>query len=166
MKHTIQQDIARARINLTVDVQTQVGTKSIVLPHKVLVIGDFSAGKSADLLQNRPRHRITRETRDAILAHYAPELHLSLDNKIKEDCDKLQINLQFRSLHDFHPESIVSRVPDLKQLLAMRHLLKDLRSQIVDKPDFRSILYALVSDEVKMLALNSELSSKLLTLEE
>lgn len=160
MSH-MHKDGQPSRVNLSVDVQTQGGTKKIVLPHKILVIGDFSAGKSTECIQARKRYAVTRESRDAVMLAMAPELKLQLDNKIKPQDGKISMNLVFESLHDFHPDALVKRVPALRQLLAMRHLLKELRAQVVENHEFKNILNSLVQHEAHRHALTHEISSTL-----
>lgn len=161
MGDSFQREIPKGRVNLSVDLQTNGAVKSIYLPHKVLVLGNFSGGKSKEPIQERHREWITRETRDHVMASYQPELNLCVNNKITLQDDSMLIKLQFSSLDDFHPESIVKQVPALNRLLAMRNLLKDLRSHLVDNTVLRTNLEALIADPQHMAELKDEINIKM-----
>ncbi len=59
----------------------------------------------------------------------------------------MNINLNFKSMRDFHPEQIAQNVPELRALLAMRNLLRDLKSNLLDDSAFRRELETILRDE-------------------
>lgn len=142
-----------SRVNLTVDIQSHDGFKKVILPHKILVLGNFSAGHSTTRIQARKQYEVTLETRDAVMAAIAPELTLSLTHKT--------LKLRFKKLQDFHPDELVKQVPALSQLLAMRHLLKDLRTHVVENHEFKQRLNSMVLNETKRHELMQEIEAKL-----
>lgn len=160
MSDSFQNEIPKGRVNLKVEIQTNGAAKSIELPHKTLVLGDFSNGKSTGPVLERPRRAITKFTRDAVMAEIKPELKLLVDNKLKTD-EELLIQLEFKSMNDFHPESIVEQVPSLKRMLAMRNLLKELRSNLIDNTALKTSLAEIINDQSSREALKNNLQALL-----
>lgn len=152
MKQNYQQGPV-SRVNLSVDLQNQHGFKKVILPHKILVLGNFSASHSTTRLHTRKQYEVTLETRDAVMAALAPELTLSLSHK--------PLKLRFTKLQDFHPDELLKQVPALSQLLAMRHLLKDLRTHVVENHEFKHRLTNMVLNKANRQALMQEIEEKL-----
>lgn len=69
-----------------------------------------------------------------------------LDDQAGED-DRLSVTLGFDSVHDFSPDAIVEKVPELKQLIALRDALKALKSPIGNIPGFRRRIQEIVADK-------------------
>ena len=62
-------------------------------------------------------------------------------------------------MSDFSPEQIAKKVPQLRSLLAMRNLLRDLKSNLLDNATFRYELEKIVKDEQLSDELRAELES-------
>ena len=60
-------------------------------------------------------------------------------------------------MKDLHPEELVKQVPELRSLLAMRNLLKDLKANIVDNATFRRELEKIIHDETHLQQLRQQL---------
>jgi type VI secretion system protein ImpB len=161
MADSFQKEIPKGRVNLTVEIQTNGAAKTVELPHKTLVIGDYSNGKSTGPVLERKRWQITRFTRDNVMEEINPALTLQVDNKISNPDEEMLVKLNFKRMQDFHPESIVEQVPSLKKLLAMRNLLKELRSNIIDNNALKAKLAEILADERSRLALKQSLDSLL-----
>ena len=69
----------------------------------------------------------------------------------------MNVNLDFKSMRDFHPEQIAQNVPELRALLAMRNLLRDLKSNLLDDSAFRRELETILRGE----NLSAELRTRL-----
>lgn len=161
MGDSFQNEIPKGRVNLTVEIQTNGAAKSVELPHKSLVIADFSNGKSKGPVFERQRRNITKFTRDSVMAEINPQLNLLVDNKIINNNEEMMVPLSFKSLNDFHPESIVEQVPSLKRLLAMRNLLKELRSNLIDNDGLKSKLTEIMANDESRQALKQSLNDLL-----
>jgi type VI secretion system protein ImpB len=146
MGDSYQHEIPKGRVNLKLEIKTEGGTTSVELPHKTLVLADFSNGKGKGPVLERKRYPVTALTRDEVMAELAPELHLAVPNTLSSDDHEMQINLVFQKLSDFHPESLVEQLPSLKRLLAMRHLLKELRSNLIDNHALKEKLSEIIAD--------------------
>ncbi|MBI0151364.1 type VI secretion system contractile sheath small subunit, partial [Bifidobacterium sp. M0353] len=75
------------------------------------------------------------------------------------DNSEIPVNLEFKSMKDFHPEQIVQQVPELKSLLAMRNLLRDLKSNILDNAVLRKELEKILQDKNLSDELRKELEA-------
>jgi hypothetical protein len=73
MAESFQKEIPSSRINISVDLHTGGAQKKVELPLKLLIAGDFSAGKSKDPLSARKKVSINKQNFDQVLADYHPE---------------------------------------------------------------------------------------------
>lgn len=62
--------------------------------------------------------------------------HLKQENK-PEPADTILVAVTFNSMADFKPEAVVRCVPQLRRLIAMRNVLEDLRSRLLNDPQLR-----------------------------
>jgi type VI secretion system protein ImpC len=106
----------RARVEIGADTNPRSApTEREERPFRVLVLGDFSARTAArPPLEARIIERVDRDGMDAVIARIAPTLRLSID----PDGDAERI--EFTELDDFHPDQLLSRVPTLARLRALR----------------------------------------------
>lgn len=157
MSTSYQNEIPKARINITLDLETGGAKKKVELPLSLLVLGDFSRGKTEGAVVDREKININKENLNQVLAECGPELTMALPNKIKNDDSELKVNLKFDDMKSFHPEGIISQVPELKKLLAMRNLLKEFRANVMDNSIFRKKLEELLKNKEGAELLHAEL---------
>jgi type VI secretion system protein ImpB len=150
---SFQREIPTSRVSITLDLHTGGAQKKVELPLKLLVAGDFSAGREQAPLAERNKVNIDKHNFDAVLANFAPELTLAAENTLAGDGSELPVNLAFRSIKDFEPEQVARQIPELQALLAVRNLLRDLKSNLLDNGTFRR--------EFEKILKNKELSDKL-----
>ncbi len=91
---------------------------------------------------------------------FSPVVNLSVKNTLAGDGRKDDINLTFKNIHDFEPEQVARNIPQLRVLLAMRNLLRDLKSNLLDNAAFRRELETILKDP----ALSQELRDELATM--
>ncbi|WP_133129403.1 type VI secretion system contractile sheath small subunit [Legionella yabuuchiae] len=159
MSKSYQHEIPTARVNITLDVETNGSKSKKELPMKLLMLGDFSHGQASGPISRRERIPINKQNFNHILATLSPKLKLSVNNRLNEHQDDLNIALEIKSLNDFKPEQIVEQVPQLQRLMAMRNLLKDLKSSVIDNQAFRKALEKIMQDSEESQKLLSLLSS-------
>ena len=70
---------------------------------------------------------------------------------------ELKVRLIFKKHRNFHPEQIVTQIPELNNLLAMRNLLKDLKAYILDNTHFRKELERIIKEKARLETLKDEL---------
>ena len=157
MADSFQNEIPKARVNITLDLETGGARKKLELPMKMLSIGDFSGGKTKGRVADRERININKETLEQVLTDFSPEVRFSVDNEIKNDGSEIGVNLKFDNFKAFNPEQVARQVPELDNLLAMRNLLKDLKSNLLDNGKFRRELERIVKNQPELEGLKAAL---------
>jgi type VI secretion system protein ImpB len=155
---SFQREIPKSRVSITLDLHTGGAQKKVELPLKLLVAGDFSAGKEQAPLSERKKTNIDKNNFDAVLADYAPELKLVAQNTLAGDGSELPVNLSFRSIKDFEPEQVARQIPELQAMLAVRNLLSDLKSNLLDNGTFRREFEKILKDKGLSDQLRGELA--------
>ena len=158
MADSFQNEIPSARVNIKLDLHTGGAKKSIELPLKLLVIGDYSNGKEQRPLAEREKININKNNFDNVLT----DLQLTVENTLAGDGNEQNIDLAFNRMKDFEPEQIAKQIPQLRALLSMRNLLRDLKSNLLDNSKFRQELEVILKDQ----ALSDGLRNELLALTE
>ncbi|ALC17976.1 type VI secretion system needle sheath protein TssB [Desulfuromonas soudanensis] len=156
MTDSFQKEIPKARINLSLDVETGGAKRKTELPLKLLVMGDFSSGKGSGRLAERERISLNRNNLEAVLKDLAPTAEFSVPSIARGE-GEIGIHLRFDSLNSFHPEQVANQVPELHSLMAMRNLLKDLKSNVLDNGKFRRELENIVKNRPELEGLQKEL---------
>jgi type VI secretion system protein ImpB len=157
MANSFQEEIPKARVNITLDVDTNGAQVKKELPMKLLALGDFSYGQAQGALSDRQRVNLNKNNFNEVLSSLSPKVSINVQNKINPTESDLKCDLTFKSLKDFSPERVVEQVPALNKLLAMRHLLKDLKASVLDNQSFRKKLEAILKDENETKSLGNEL---------
>jgi type VI secretion system protein ImpB len=155
---SFQREIPKSRVSITLDLHTGGAQKKVELPLKLLVAGDFSAGKEQRPLAERKKVNLDRNNFDAVLADYSPELNLSVQNTLAGNGSDLPVNLSFKSMKDFEPEQVARQIPELQALLAVRNLLRDLKSNLLDNGTFRREFEKILKDRGLSNRLRGELA--------
>ena len=157
MADSFQKEIPKARINISLDVETGGAKKKLELPLKMLVMGDFSNGKTQGRIAERERVNINKNNFESVLKDMAPKARYQVNNLLKNDGSELDVELQFDSMRSFHPEQVANQIPELHSMMAMRNLLKDLKSNLLDNAKFRKELEKIVNNQPELEGLKQEL---------
>lgn len=156
---SFQSEIPKARINLKLDLHTGGASRKTELPLKLLVAGDFSHGQESAPLSERKKVSLNRNNFDSVISEYAPRVTLNVKNTLADDGSEDNISLTFRSMADFTPEQVSRQIPQLKAMLSMRNLLRDLKANLLDNQAFRKELEKILLDPALSAALRAELSA-------
>ncbi|EEZ4380678.1 MULTISPECIES: type VI secretion system contractile sheath small subunit [Escherichia] len=159
MSDSFQREIPKARINLKLDLHTGGASKKMELPLKLLITGDFSNGQESAPLSERKKVNLNKNNFDAVLFDYSPKVNLIVKNTLADDDSEDSINLTFRSIKDFSPEQVSRQIPQLKAMLSMRNLLRDLKANLLDNQAFRKELENILLDPALSAELRAELSA-------
>ena len=138
MSKSFQNEVPPSRINIKLDLHTGGAQKKVELPLKLLVTGDYSNGQDKRDLAEKEKVNINKNNFDSVLSDFNPKANLTVKNTLSPAGGEMR---------DFHPEQIAQNVPELRALLAMRNLLRDLKSNLLDDSAFRRELETILRDE-------------------
>jgi len=161
-KESIQHKLDRVRpprVHITYDVEVGGAIENKELPFVLGVLGDFSGQPEEPLPRVRDRKliEIDRDNFDQVLAAMKPRLTYRVDNKLTNDGSKMGVELNFRSIDDFHPDSVVQQVEPLRKMVTARQRLSDLLSKMDGNDKLETILNEIVSDTNAQAQLSSAL---------
>lgn len=154
-----QSEIPKSRVNIKLDLHTGTAKKKVELPLKLLVAGDFSNGAEQRSLSERQKVNINKNNMNSVLAEFAPSVSMAVENTLSGDGSEDSITLAFRDMKDFEPEQVARQIPQLKAMLAMRSLLRDLKANLMDNTAFRRELEKILLDPSLSAELRGELSA-------
>lgn len=160
MGDSFQNEVPTARVNIKLDLHTGGVQKKVELPLKLLTVGDFSNGREQRPLSEREKVDINKNNFNDVLAKFSPTVNLSVENTLAGDGLNEEINVTFKNIRDFEPDQVARNIPQLRVLLAMRNLLRDLKSNLLDNAAFRRELEIVLKDP----ALSQELRDELATM--
>ncbi|MBU2862307.1 type VI secretion system contractile sheath small subunit [Reinekea forsetii] len=159
MGDSFQNEIPRARVNIALDLETGGASVKKELPLKLLVMGDFSNGKGEGDLAERQRINITGNNIEQVMEDLAPKATFTVPNRITNEPDsEINVDLSFKGFKDFHPEQVASQIPEISSLLAMRNLLKDLKSNLLDNSALRKEVERIMHSDADLSTLKAELA--------
>jgi len=159
MSNSFQNEIPKARVNIKLDLHTGGAQKKVELPLKLVVMGDYSNGKENRPLSEREKININKNNFNSVLAEYDPSLNLTVENTLAADGSEESVKLAFGDMKDFEPEQVARQIPQLRAMLAMRNLLRDLKSNLLDNATFRKELETILKDETLSNDLRNELAA-------
>ncbi len=159
MSESFQNEIPRARVNIKLDLLTGGSQKKVELPLKLLSVGDFSNGKAEGAISERKKIDINKNNFNSVLADFNPEVKLTVKNTLVNDGSEENVSLSFRNIKDFEPEAVARQIPQLRAMLSMRNLLRDLKSNLLDNVTFRKELENILKDPALSDELRNELNA-------
>lgn len=159
MSNSFQNEIPKARVNIKLDLHTGGAQKKVELPLKLMVMGDYSNGKENRPLSEREKVNINKNNFNSVLAEFSPSLNLTVENTLTGDRSEENISLNFNEMKYFEPEQVARQIPQLRAMLAMRNLLRDLKSNLLDNVTFRKELEAILKDPALSNELRTELNA-------
>ncbi|ETO41788.1 type VI secretion system contractile sheath small subunit [Morganella sp. EGD-HP17] len=157
MSDSFQNEVPKARVNIKLDLHTGGAQKKVELPLKLLAVGDYSHGQDDRPLSEREKINVNKNNFDNVLTEFAPSVNLTVKNTLAGDGSEESVALTFKTMKDFEPEQVARQIPQLRAMLAMRNLLRDLKSNLLDNATFRRELENILKDP----ALSNELREEL-----
>lgn len=142
------------RVQMTYDVEIGDAMENKELPFVLGVVGDF--GGDSDVEQRRLKDRkfvnIDNGNFDEVLGGVEPVARFQVQNKLTGDGD-FPVELRFRSMDDFRPESVVRQVEPLRKLLDTRSKLADLRNKLAGNDKLEDLLTEVLKNSETLSAL-------------
>lgn len=160
-RESVQRKLQRVRpprVQLTYDVEIGDAKEKKELPFVAGVIGDFAAQsvKAGVKMKDRRFVQIDVDNFDDVLKGIEPRCSFHVRNTLDAESGKLSIDLTFKSMQDFHPESIVQQVAPLKKLLEARAKLSDLRNKMAGSDRLEDLLGEVLSNTEKLHKMGRE----------
>jgi type VI secretion system protein ImpB len=146
------QKVRAPRVQMTYDVEIGDAIENKELPFVVGVVGDFGADPSAQKkkLKDRKFVNVDASNFDEVLGGVAPATSFRVQNHLSAEGGEFAVQLQFREMADFRPESVVQQVAPLKGLLDARTKLADLRNKLAGNDRLEDILSEVLSNTEKL----------------
>lgn len=157
--NSFQNEVPKARVNIKLDLHTGGAQKKVELPLKLMMMGDYSNGKEQRPLSDRDKINVDKNNLDSVLGEFSPCVKFAAYNTLVSDETEFAVDLQFQRMKDFEPEQVARQIPQLRALLAMRNLLRDLKSNLLDNMTFRHELERILKDDSLSDELRAELTA-------
>ncbi len=149
----------KERVNIVYRPATGDAKEEIELPLKFLVMGDFTGATDERPVEDRKPINIDKDNFDDVLAASDVKMEAVVPNKLTDDSEaQMSVNLDFKAMKDFDPDTIIQKVPELKQLIELREALKALKGPLGNVPDFRKKIQDMIKDEGTRARLLKELN--------
>ena len=156
---SFQNEVPKARVNIKLDLHTGGAQKKVELPLKLLVMGDYSNGKEQRPLSERSKIDINKNNFNSVLGEFQPSIKMAVPDTLAGDGTDTAVSLTFNDMKDFEPEQVARQIPQLRALLAIRNLLRDLKSNLLDNATFRRELENILKDDALSDELRAELAA-------
>ena len=148
----------KERVNIVYKPETGDAQEEVELPLKLMMIGDYTQREEEDELEEREIVDVNKNNFNDVMAGHNLNLKMVVDNRLTDEEDEeLPVEMDFKSIKDFEPESIVRQVPELNKLLELRESLTFLKGPLGNIPAFRKHIDSLLSDDESRKKLMSEL---------
>jgi type VI secretion system protein ImpB len=149
----------KERVNIVYRPATGDAKQEVELPLKLLVVGDFTLKDDDTPVEDRKPIDVDKSNFNDVLKGQKLSLDIAVPNRLDDKAkdEQLAVKLNFESLRDFEPDAIVEKVPELKNLIALREALKALKGPLGNAPEFRKKIQELVKDEGARQRLLNEL---------
>jgi len=156
-QHTLDR-VRSPRVHITYDVEIGDAIEMKEIPFVVGVLADLS-GKPEDPLpkmKDRKFVEIDRDNFNSVMEGMAPRLAYRVDNKLTNDDSKMAVELQFKSIDDFHPEKVANQIDPLKKLVDTRERLSELLGKLDGNDRLDELLQDVVSNTESLQKLGED----------
>ena len=146
------QKVRAPRVQMTYDVEIGDAIENKELPFVVGVVGDFGSdpGVEKKRLKDRNFVNVDASNFDEVLAGVAPTTNFRVQNHLSPEGGEFAVQLQFKEMADFRPESVVQQVAPLRNLLEARTKLADLRNKLAGNDKLEDLLSEVLSNTEKL----------------
>lgn len=156
------QKVRAPRVQMTYDVEIGDALESKELPFVMGVVGDF--GGNSEIEQKRLKERkfvsVDRDNFDEVMKGVEPRATYQVPNTLGGDDSSFAVDLKFKSMDDFRPESVVQQVEPLRKLLEARTKLADLRNKLAGNDKLEDLLNDVLNSTEKLAELGQEANAR------
>jgi len=141
----------KERVNIRYRPATGDAKEDVELPHKLLMLDDFTGRADDTPIAERKRVDVNKDTFNEVMRSQNLTLNFKVPNKLAEDPDagELSVSLKINTLKDFEPEQVAQQVPEMQALLELRKALTALKGPVGNIPAFRKALERILADPDK-----------------
>lgn len=156
------QKVRAPRVQMSYDVEIGDAVESKELPFVMGVVGDFAGASQVEQkkLKERKFIGVDSESFDDVMKGIAPRAAYRVPNELTPEGGEFAVDLTFRSMNDFRPESVVEQVEPLRKLLEARTRLADLRNKLAGNDKLEDILSDVLSNTEKLAELSRASAGK------
>src|SRR5476649_1370382 len=150
------------RVQMTYDVEIGDAMENKELPFVVGVVGDFGGNSDVEArrLKDRKFVNIDSDNFDEVLSGVEPVARFQVANELGGGDSSFPVELRFRSMADFRPESLVQQVEPLSKLLAARTKLADLRNKLAGNDKLEDILTDVLNNTEQLNSIGAAAPAK------
>lgn len=132
----------KERINVTFKPATGDGLEELELPLKLMMVGDYTLATDDRKLEDRKSININKNNFNEVLENHDLNLSFQVSNQLSDQKtdEEFNVNLQFKTMKDFDPASLVQQVPEMKALMELRDALVALKGPLGNVPAFRKAI--------------------------
>jgi len=147
----------KERINIKYVSDTGGVQKSIELPFRMAVMGDFTLREDETSIEDRKPVDVNKENFNEVLSAHNVKMDLTVDDTLSgEEGGQLNVSIPVNHMNDFKPEAVAQNVPELKKLLDLRDSLRSTKAHF-SKSDFSKNLEKIIADPAQRQKLMDEL---------
>jgi len=151
MSESTQKKLMRIRpprVQITYDVETGGAIEKKELPLVVGIMADLAGKQETPMVRIKARKfvEIDRDNFNDVMASISPRLAFQVNNQLKDDDSKLNVELKFRKIDDLRPEAIVQQIEPLRKLFEARQRLNDLLAKLDGNDDLDMLLQDIASN--------------------
>ncbi|MCP4176323.1 MAG: type VI secretion system contractile sheath small subunit [bacterium] len=155
--------VPKSRITIKYRTEVNGKPKDKEIPFKLLMLGDLSNGNSVDRsidLDERRIRNLDGKNLDATMKDMKMTISMTVKNQINsEKTPTIDIDLPIDSIKSFNPSVIAERVPQLKSLMILKKLIKELETTVDNNKIFRQKLGEILTNEESLSKIKTELSN-------
>lgn len=137
----------KERINIKYVPATGDQQAEMELPLKMFVVGDFKGQPEETPLEDRKSISVDKNNFKSVMKEAGLSLSTTVSNRLEDNADDLPVNLEFKGLEDFAPDSVARQVPELRKLIELREALVALKGPLGNVPSFRSKLQEMLDND-------------------
>ncbi|MAA65950.1 MAG: type VI secretion system contractile sheath small subunit [Alteromonadaceae bacterium] len=137
----------KERINIKYVPATGDQQAEMELPLKMFVVGDFKGQAEETPLEDRKSISVDKNNFKSVMKEAGLSLSTTVSNRLEDNADDLPVNLEFKGLEDFAPDSVARQVPELRKLIELREALVALKGPLGNVPSFRSKLQEMLDND-------------------
>lgn len=136
------------RVQITYDVETGGAEEMKELPFVMGIISDLSGKPETPLppMKERKFVELDGDNFSEVMSSIEPRVTLRVDNKLTDDDSKMNVELKFNDMDDFHPAQLIQQVEPLRKLYEARTRLTDLLAKLDGNDDLEQLLQEIVSN--------------------